>query len=247
MLREALRLGAVCEPRRRHGKKLATAQAISSPASRPAKIGTTSALLLLGGAARAMSTLTFVTGNAKKLEEVRAILASGEKLPFEIVSKKIDLPELQGEPEEISVQKCELAAKEVGGPVMVEDTSLCFNALGGLPGPYIKWFLEKTGHEGLNNLLAAYDDKSAYAQCVFSLSLGPGHAPIVFDGRTAGRIVPARGPPTLGGTVFEPDEGGGKTYAEMEKAAKARSPTATARSPSCASTFAMDTAKAQKT
>ena len=58
-----------------------------------------------------------MTGNAKKLEEVRAILASGEKLPFEIVSKKIDLPELQGEPEEISVQKCELAAKEVGGPV----------------------------------------------------------------------------------------------------------------------------------
>ena len=43
------------------------------------------------------------------------------------------------------------------GPVMVEDTSLCFNALGGLPGVYIKWFLEKTGHEGLNNLLAAYE------------------------------------------------------------------------------------------
>ena len=40
---------------------------------------------------------------------------------------------------------------------MVEDTSLCFNALGGLPGVYIKWFLEKTGHEGLNNLLAAYE------------------------------------------------------------------------------------------
>ena len=53
---------------------------------------------------------------------------------------------------------------------------------------------EKTGHAGLNNLLAAYDDKSAYAQCIFSYSAGPGHAPVVFDGRTAGRIVPARGP-----------------------------------------------------
>ena len=194
-------------------------------------------------------TLTFVTGNAKKLEEVRAILASGEKLPFEIVSKKIDLPELQGEPEEISVQKCELAAKEVGGPVMVEDTSLCFNALGGLPGPYIKWFLEKTGHEGLNNLLAAYDDKSAYAQCVFSLSLGPGHAPIVFDGRTAGRIVPARGPTDFGwDPVFEPDEGGGKTYAEMEKAAKnAISHRYRALAKLREHLLAMDTAKAQKT
>ena len=89
-------------------------------------------------AASSTTKVTFVTGNAKKLEEVKAILSSGGALPVEIVSQKIDLPELQGEPEEISVEKCMLAAKEVGGPVMVEDTSLCFNALGGLPGPYIK-------------------------------------------------------------------------------------------------------------
>ena len=31
--------------------------------------------------------------------------------------------------------------------VMVEDTCLCFNALKGLPGPYIKWFLQKLGRE----------------------------------------------------------------------------------------------------
>ena len=49
-----------------------------------------------------------------------------------------DLPELQGEPEEISRAKCRLAAQQIGGPVMVEDTSLCFNALNGLPGVYIK-------------------------------------------------------------------------------------------------------------
>lgn len=30
---------------------------------------------------------------------------------------------------------------------MVEDTCLCFNALKGLPGPYIKWFLQKLGRE----------------------------------------------------------------------------------------------------
>ena len=40
-----------------------------------------------------------------------------------------------------------------------------------------------------------------------------------FDGRTAGVIVPARGPSDFGwDPVFEPSEGaGGKTYAEMEK------------------------------
>ncbi|XP_052189056.1 inosine triphosphate pyrophosphatase isoform X4 [Diospyros lotus] len=78
--------------------------------------------------------VTFVTGNAKKLEEVRAIL--GQSIPFQ--SLKLDLPELQGEPEDISKEKARLAAKEVNGPVLVEDTCLCFNALKGLPGPYIR-------------------------------------------------------------------------------------------------------------
>lgn len=63
-----------------------------------------------------------------------------------------DLPELQGEPVDVSLEKCKLAAKEVGGPVIVEDTSLCFNALGGLPGVYIKVSheLNRTGQTLLN-------------------------------------------------------------------------------------------------
>ena len=162
--------------------------------------------------------ITFVTGNKKKLEEVIAIL--GDSLPFELISIKLDLPELQGEPDEVSVEKCKLAAKQVNGPVMVEDTSLCFNALNGLPGVYIKWFLDKTGHVGLNNLLAAYDDKSAYAQCIFSFSLGPDHEPITFTGKTFGKIVPARGSLDFGwDPIFEPD-GYDKTYAELSKEIK---------------------------
>jgi inosine triphosphate pyrophosphatase len=47
------------------------------------------------------------------------------------------VPELQGEPEDISREKARLAAREIGGPVLVEDTCLCFNALKGLPGPYM--------------------------------------------------------------------------------------------------------------
>ena len=43
---------------------------------------------------------------------------------------------------------------------MVEDTSLCFNAYQGLPGPYIKWFLQKLGHDGLNRMLAGFEDKA---------------------------------------------------------------------------------------
>ncbi|CAF2269594.1 unnamed protein product [Brassica oleracea var. botrytis] len=159
--------------------------------------------------------VTFVTGNAKKLEEVKAII--GSSIPFK--SLKLDLPELQGEPEDISKEKARLAALQVNGPVLVEDTCLCFNALKGLPG--IKWFLEKLGHEGcLNNLLMAYEDKSAYALCAFSFSHGPGAEPLTFLGKTPGKIVPARGPTDFGwDPVFQPD-GYDQTYAEMAKEEK---------------------------
>ena len=60
----------------------------------------------------------------------------------------VDLPEFQGEPDEVAREKCKLAAERLKCPVVTEDTSLCFNALGGLPGPYIKWFLKKLGPEG---------------------------------------------------------------------------------------------------
>jgi len=54
--------------------------------------------------------------------------------------------------------------------------------------------LEKIGHVGLNNLLAAYPDKSAYALCVFAYCPGEGEPVTVFEGRTDGTIVPARAP-----------------------------------------------------
>ena len=152
--------------------------------------------------------------------QVVAILAHGEALPFTVDAKKLDLPELQGEPEDIAREKCRLAAIEVGGAVMVEDTCLCFNALHGLPGPYVKWFLEKVGHDGLNKMLVGFEDKTAYAQCTFAYTPGPEYDPLVFVGRTPGRIVSARGPTEFGwDPIFQPD-GFEETYAEMDKAIK---------------------------
>ena len=103
---------------------------------------------------------------------------------------------------------------------MVEDTCLCFNALKGLPGPYIKWFLQRLGHEGLNAMLVGFEDKTAYALCTFAFSKGPGHEPVVFAGRTDGRIVQARGPHEFGwDPIFLPD-GFDETYAELDKDVK---------------------------
>lgn len=87
-----------------------------------------------------------------------------------------------------------------------------------------KWFLESVGHDGLNRMLAGFDDKTAYAQCIFAYYDGKLSEPIVFIGRTAGAIVPARGPTNFGwDPVFEAHEDGvtmDKTYAELDKIIK---------------------------
>ncbi len=125
-----------------------------------------------------MADLIFVTGNAKKLEEVNKYFKLAG-ITTDIQSCALDLPELQGEPEEISAEKCATAfklfkekRKAEGNTkdfvIFTEDTSLCYNALESLPGPYIKWFLDKLGHDGLNKILAGYEDKSAYAMTIFA-------------------------------------------------------------------------------
>ncbi|KAK7708491.1 nucleoside triphosphate pyrophosphohydrolase ham1 [Diaporthe eres] len=162
----------------------------------------------------ATHVVNFITGNKNKLGEVKAILEP----TIEVRSQALDLIEVQGTLEEVTIAKCKSAAEQIGGPVLVEDTCLCFDALKGLPGPYIKWFMKDLGHEGLNNLLVAYEDKGAKAVCTFGFSQGPGHEPILFQGVTQGRIVPARGPANFGwDPIFEYD---GQTYAEMDKAEK---------------------------
>lgn len=160
--------------------------------------------------------LIFVTGNVKKLEEVIDILGTG--FPFQVVSRKIDLPEYQGDPDDICRSKCREAVKVVDGPVIVEDTCLCFNAFGGLPGPYIKWFLDKLRPEGLHRMLHDFEDKSCYALCTIALGNYSGRSDdsiLLFTGRTDGRIVIPRGPENFGwDTCFQP-EGHDETYAEM--------------------------------
>ena len=161
-------------------------------------------------------TLVFVTSNENKLKEFTQIIGLNDQ--WNIISKSIDLPEYQGEPDEISIQKCKIAAEHVKGPVVVEDTCLCFNAFGGLPGPYIKWFLDKLKPEGIYKMLNGWEDKSAYALCTFAYSSGcPCDEIVLFRGVTYGKIVEPRGSTTFGwDPCFQP-EGFDQTYAEMDK------------------------------
>lgn len=70
-------------------------------------------------------------------------------------------------------------------------------------------------------MLVGFGNTKAYALCTFAYCPGPGQEPILFEGRTDGNIVSARGPNNFGwDPIFEPVEGDGKTYAEMASADK---------------------------
>ncbi|KAI1721276.1 ham1 family domain-containing protein [Ditylenchus destructor] len=156
-------------------------------------------------------TLTFVTGNRNKLKEVQAVVGGF----CNIDNIDLDLEEIQGEPREISRKKCQEAMSKTGKAVLVEDTCLCFNAFGGLPGPYVKYFLKQLHPEGLHKMLTGFEDKSAYALCTFAYCEGPKKDVHIFEGKIDGTIVEPRGPRTFGwDPCFEP-LGYKQTYAEM--------------------------------
>jgi inosine triphosphate pyrophosphatase len=161
----------------------------------------------------------FVTGNCNKLKEVQDLMGND----IIIEARALDLPEFQGEPLHIASRKCLTAYEEVKMPVIVEDTGLCFNAYGGLPGPYIKWFLEQLGPSGLFKMLDGFEDKSGYARCIFAYFDGAHmDAPVLFDGRCNGRIVQPRGSTHFGwDPIFQPD-GYCLTYSEMDMSEKGK-------------------------
>lgn len=64
---------------------------------------------------------------------------------------------------------------------------------------------------GLNTLLEGFPTNEAYALCTFAYSAGPGAEPIIFEGRTNGKIVPPRGPQDFGWDCVFEAEGTGKT------------------------------------
>jgi inosine triphosphate pyrophosphatase len=157
----------------------------------------------------------FVTGNKNKFEEDKAILAE-----YDIGCEHIamDVPEIQADPEEIAKYKAKYACDKTGKACFVDDTALCFNALNGLPGEYIKFFADKLGLQNLVKLLDGFEDKSAKAMAVVAYC-EPGKEPVVFEGIVEGKIVSPRGERFVWDPIFQP-KGYSQTYAEMPQEEK---------------------------
>jgi inosine triphosphate pyrophosphatase len=161
--------------------------------------------------------ILFITGNDNKFREFQEILKT-----LELRREKINLPELQGTPEEIVKEKAKLACKITKEACFVDDTSLCFDAWNGLPGPYIKDFLKNIGVDNLPNILLKSSDNTK-AKAITSIGYcEPGKEPVCIQGITEGRISLPKGDKNFKkgwDQIFIPD-GMDRTYAEMESAEK---------------------------
>jgi len=96
--------------------------------------------------------ITVVTGNPNKLREITAIAPTD----LELTAQKINLDEIQSlDLQEIVTHKLKQAYALVQKPVVVEDVSAELTDLGGLPGPFVKFFIEKLGRDALFKLAKA--------------------------------------------------------------------------------------------
>ena len=155
----------------------------------------------------------FITGNKNKFEEAKAILLSIEQLD-------IDLPEVQEtDAHEIIKAKLQGAFKYSQGEFIVEDTSLYFDCLNGLPGPLIKWFLKTIGNDGLVNLTEKLGNDKAVAKTIVGYAKDSNEVHF-FEGSLRGRIVKPRGNIGFGWDPIFLPEGSGKTFAEMSQEEK---------------------------
>lgn len=156
-----------------------------------------------------MQKLTFITGNAGKAKYL------SDYFHFPVDHKGLDLHEIQSlNLREVVEDKARRAYEIVGAPVLVEDVSLTFSALGSLPGPLIKWFLESLGNDGIVRLLDGYEDRSALAQVEFAVCDASGVR--TFGGHMEGSIaVRPRGVMGFGWDPIFIPRGYDKTWAQM--------------------------------
>lgn len=156
---------------------------------------------------------TFITGNEHKARLLEQYLG------FPVAHKKIDLDEIQSlDLHTIAEHKVKQAFKIIQGPVLVEDVGVKIKALNDLPGPFIKWFLQEIGTDGICKLVDKLPTREATAMITFAYY--DGNNLKFFDGHIKGRIADKpRGKDFGWNPTFIPN-GSEETYAEMDKAGR---------------------------
>lgn len=155
-----------------------------------------------------MSNFVFVTSNKHKSREIAQILGKIIRV------RQLDIPEIQSlNIDEVITAKAKAAYNILKKPVVVEDVSFEIKALNGLPGTFVKFFMQRLGSEGTARLVKSKDRTIIVTAAV---AIYDGFRLKILKGTVKGALtIESRG--TSGFAfdhIFVP-EGHTQTYAEM--------------------------------
>ena len=106
-----------------------------------------------------MKNITFVTGNKTKILHANEALA---KFGYLVVPEKLLLTEPREEnPKEVVIEKAIQAFKQIGKPLIVEDSGIFIRALKGFPKTFIRFAEDTIGMAGILKLMEGIEDRNA--------------------------------------------------------------------------------------
>ncbi|AFC99088.1 non-canonical purine NTP pyrophosphatase, rdgB/HAM1 family [Methanocella conradii HZ254] len=130
-------------------------------------------------------TIYFVTTNAGKLREARALFQDY----FDVEQVDMAYPELQDEDlSKIAAYGARYCADLLGREVIVEDSGLFIDALNGFPGPYSSYVQKTIGNKGILKLMEGVEGRRAEFRSVVGYCK-PGEEPTTFTGIWWGDIL----------------------------------------------------------
>ncbi len=172
-----------------------------------------------------MMRLVCASANPDKVAEIGELLAGVVELlprPAEVGEVVEDADTLLGN----ARLKATAVMAATGLPAVADDTGLSVDALGGAPGVYSARYAGEgcTYADNRNKLLAELDgtDDRAAAFSTVAIVVWPDGGELAVEGVCRGVItIEERGGDGFGyDAIFQPDDGGGVTFAEMSATAK---------------------------
>ena len=157
--------------------------------------------------------LTLVTGNKHKAEEWRRMMPAD----FKLTSHAVDLDELQSlDADAVIEHKVRQAYAQLGVPVVVEDVMSGLDELKGLPGPFIKFFVDQLGPDALHKMHKG----SNKATAICTIGYFDGSHLIIARGVVHGQAVEPRGDTSFGFDCSFLPNGQDQTFGQMPRGLK---------------------------
>ncbi|BDT94143.1 non-canonical purine NTP pyrophosphatase [Nocardia sputorum] len=137
-----------------------------------------------------MMKINYVTTNAHKFEVAQHFFAS-EGLADVVLSRSdVETPEIQADSvEDVAKNSAKWVAQKLGTAVVVGDAGLSIAALGGFPGPYMKYMNQTLSVSDLLLLMSDKSDRSAtFVDCLAFYDPDSDVEPVTFLSTTEGAI-----------------------------------------------------------